>query len=53
MVLPFALKNMFIRSSTFKPFFAFFFWIFVVDCILLGWVGSLPVMAPYVLIVKL
>ena len=51
-VLPFALKNMFIRSSTFKPFFAFIFWIFVVDCFLLGWIGSLPVMAPYVVIVN-
>ena len=51
-ILPFNLKNMFIRSSTFKPLFAFFFWFFVVVCLLLGWIGSLPVMAPYVVLVK-
>ena len=29
-----------IRSGSYRPTFRLFFWIFVVDCILLGWAGS-------------
>jgi len=49
-ILPFILKNTFIRSGSFRPFFALSFWSFVVVCLLLGWIGSLPVMSPYILI---
>jgi len=47
LILPFFLKNIIIRSGTFKPLFAFLFWFFVMDCLLLGWIGSLPVISPY------
>jgi len=50
LVLPFLSKNIIIRSGSFRPLFAFFFWFFVVDCLLLGWIGSLPVIAPYLAI---
>jgi quinol-cytochrome oxidoreductase complex cytochrome b subunit len=36
-----------IRSGMFRPFYKFFFWLFVVDCFLLGWVGASPVRYPF------
>jgi len=53
LLLPFILKNTFIRSGLFKPFFALTFWFFVLDCLLLGWIGCLPVMSPYLFIGQL
>lgn len=50
LLLPFILKNIVIRSSLFKPFFAIVFWYFVFTCLLLGWIGGLPVMVPYTFI---
>ena len=29
-----------VRSAVYRPWFKLFFWIFVADCILLGWLGS-------------
>jgi quinol-cytochrome oxidoreductase complex cytochrome b subunit len=46
-LLAFLLKGVLIRSSAFKPWYASWFWILVVSCILLSWIGSLPVMDPY------
>jgi ubiquinol-cytochrome c reductase cytochrome b subunit len=37
----------------FRPVFAFFFWIFLVDVLLLGWLGSKPAEHPYVLLSQL
>jgi len=31
-----------VRSGRFRPLFKQFFWIFVVDCVVLGWVGANP-----------
>lgn len=36
------------RSSMFKPFYKMFFWFFIVNSFLLGWLGQKPVEAPYV-----
>lgn len=41
-----------IRSYSFKPVQQFFFWVFTVMCIILGWVGSLPVKYPFVFLGK-
>jgi len=41
------LKKLIIRSSIFKPWHVCWFWIFVAVCLLLGWIGSLPVMSPF------
>jgi ubiquinol-cytochrome c reductase cytochrome b/c1 subunit len=35
-----------VRSGKFRPMFRVFFWIFVVVCVLLGWVGSQDTSAP-------
>jgi len=39
---------LYIRSSSFKPFMAFFVWGFYYVCLTLGWIGGLPVIDPYV-----
>jgi len=39
-----------IRSTTFRPLYRLFFWVFVADAFLLGWIGQCPVEDPYVLI---
>ena len=31
-----------VRSARFRPIFKQFFWIFVVNCLFLGWVGANP-----------
>jgi ubiquinol-cytochrome c reductase cytochrome b subunit len=45
--LPFMSKNFKIRSSKFKPGFRIWFWFFISLCILLGCIGDIPVMDPY------
>jgi ubiquinol-cytochrome c reductase cytochrome b subunit len=37
-----------IRVVTFRPFMKFFFWLFVVTCFLLGWIGQKVVEYPFV-----
>jgi ubiquinol-cytochrome c reductase cytochrome b subunit len=41
------MKHSLIRSGTFKPFYKICFWLFLVTCILLGWIGGIPVIEPY------
>ena len=31
-----------VRSATFRPIYKIFFWVFVVDCLVLGWLGANP-----------
>ena len=47
MFLPYILRNAIIRSGAFRPAHKVFFWIFIFNCILLGWIGGIPVMDPY------
>jgi ubiquinol-cytochrome c reductase cytochrome b subunit len=46
-LLPYIMKNSIIRSGSFRPCHKFFFWIFLVICILLSWIGGIPVIEPY------
>lgn len=39
-----------IRSSRFRPVYRFFYWIMFTCCIVLGWIGGMPVEEPYILI---
>nr|YP_011017686.1 apocytochrome b [Dasysiphonia japonica]WQF69509.1 apocytochrome b [Dasysiphonia japonica] len=39
-----------IRSSRFRPLYRLLYWILVSCCILLGWIGGMPVEDPYILI---
>ena len=47
-ILPFCVKSE-IRSSQFKPLSGIMFWIFLGNCLILGWLGGQPVEPPYVL----
>lgn len=37
-----------VRSSHFRPLYTRFYWIFIVDCRILGWIGQMVVEYPYV-----
>jgi ubiquinol-cytochrome c reductase cytochrome b subunit len=39
-----------IRSSWFRPLYKPFFWLFAINCLILGWIGGKTPDAPYVLI---
>nr|YP_010620218.1 Apocytochrome b [Dictyomenia sonderi]WAX04254.1 Apocytochrome b [Dictyomenia sonderi] len=39
-----------IRSSRFRPLYKFFYWSLISCCLLLGWIGGMPVEDPYILI---
>ena len=39
-----------VRSAKFRPLFQVFFWLLVVDCFVLGWVGANPPVGNFVLI---
>ncbi len=36
-----------VRSARFRPIYKQFFWILVIDCVVLGWVGANPPEPPY------
>jgi ubiquinol-cytochrome c reductase cytochrome b subunit len=42
-----------ITSSRFRPFFKICYWFFIIDVLLLGWLGAKPVEDPYILIGQL
>ena len=48
-IFPF-LTNSKINSGYFRPFFKFFFWLFIMDFIILAWIGGQPVEEPYYII---
>jgi quinol-cytochrome oxidoreductase complex cytochrome b subunit len=42
-----------IRSSRFRPLYRFFYYTILGCCLLLGWIGGMPVEEPYVIIGQL
>jgi ubiquinol-cytochrome c reductase cytochrome b/c1 subunit len=42
-----------VRSATYRPLYKQFFWLWVITCILLGWLGSKPPEGAYVIISRL
>jgi ubiquinol-cytochrome c reductase cytochrome b subunit len=42
-----------VRSSYFRPIFRKFYWFFVVDCLLLGWVGHQAAEPPFIIVGQL
>jgi len=49
-LIPYIMKNSIIRSGSFRPSYKLFFWIFLFICILLAWIGGIPVIEPYLTI---
>ncbi len=46
LIFPFFVKPS-IRSAIFRPFARVLFWLFVVNCLLLGWIGGKPIETPF------
>jgi quinol-cytochrome oxidoreductase complex cytochrome b subunit len=44
---PYILGKSYIRSSFFRPFYTLIYWFFIINWVILCWLGSLPVMEPY------
>ncbi|MGB0696140.1 MAG: cytochrome b [Rhodospirillaceae bacterium] len=42
-----------VRSATFRPVYKWFFWLFAVDCLILGYIGAMSAVEPYVTIGRL
>jgi ubiquinol-cytochrome c reductase cytochrome b subunit len=42
-----------VRSARFRPYYRFCFWLFIVDCFVLGWVGGNPPEGYFILIGQL
>jgi quinol-cytochrome oxidoreductase complex cytochrome b subunit len=42
-----------VRSCTFRPVYKWFFWLFVADCLVLGYIGGKPAEEPYITIGQL
>jgi ubiquinol-cytochrome c reductase cytochrome b/c1 subunit len=36
-----------VRSARFRPIYRQFFWLFFIDCMILGWIGAKPAEAPW------
>ena len=47
-MLPFIVKTT-VKSPMFKPFFSFFYFTFILDVVILGWLGSQVVEDPFIL----
>jgi ubiquinol-cytochrome c reductase cytochrome b subunit len=47
MLLPY-INTSEVRSSAFRPIFRKFYWFFVVDCLILGWIGQNVVEYPFI-----
>lgn len=52
LLLPYIVRPQ-VRSSNFRPFSHFLFWAFLVDVLLLGWLGGQPVEPPYLFLGQL
>lgn len=46
LLLPFVIKSE-TRSAAFRPIYKWLFWLFLVDALILGWIGGNPVKYPY------
>ena len=49
LVIPFT-NTSFVRNTTYRPIFKFFFWLFIADYILLAWIGQMPVRPVYIFV---
>ena len=42
-----------VRSAVFRPMYRYFYWIFVVDVLLLGYMGAMPAEGIYLLLARI
>ena len=46
-IIPFS-NTSYVRNTTYRPIFKIFFWLFISDCIILTWIGQMPVRTAFV-----
>jgi quinol-cytochrome oxidoreductase complex cytochrome b subunit len=51
-LLPYICKATVIKNTAYRPFYSSAVLFFFIICILLGWIGSVPVITPYYQVVK-
>lgn len=39
-----------VRSARYRPWYKWFFWVFLINCIVLGWIGMMPAEGMYIVI---
>jgi len=49
MLIPFTNKS-YVRNTTYRPIFKFFFWLFIADYVILTWIGQKPVRNAFVFV---
>ena len=49
LAIPF-INTSFIRNTTYRPVFKFFFWLFIADYIILTWIGQMPVRNAFIFV---
>jgi len=52
-LMPYIMKHSIIRSGSFRPLYKLCFWLLLVTCILLSWIGGIPVIEPFLTIGRL
>jgi len=46
-IFPFLVNEASLRATSFRPIFKLFFWFFLMNCFVLGWIGGKPIEYPY------
>jgi len=46
-IFPFLINDAALRATSFRPIFKIFFWVFLINCFILGWIGGKPIEYPY------
>ena len=49
LAIPF-INTSYVRNTTYRPIFKFFFWLFIADYIILTWIGQMPVRNAFIFV---
>ena len=49
LAIPF-INTSYIRNTTYRPIFKFFFWLFIADYVILTWIGQMPVRNAFIFV---
>lgn len=49
LAIPF-INTSYVRNTTYRPIFKFFFWLFIADYVILTWIGQMPVRNAFILV---
>lgn len=49
LAIPF-INTSYVRNTTYRPIFKFFFWLFIADYVILTWIGQMPVRNAFIFV---